>query len=118
MNILYFLLSVVEIVVGVLLPAYATLSLITNKRTPTNDENRKWGTYWILYVVIKIVFGWLSFLPNFLSGILLLIRVAILANLIFGRAYGALDVWENILSKKETWAPLIHQLRNIPFIGK
>jgi len=118
MNILYLLLSVLEIIVGVLVPAYATLSLISKDRKPTEDENRKWGTYWILYVVIKISFEWLSFLPNFLSGILLLIRVAILANLIFGRAYGALDVWKNILSKKETWAPLIQQLRNIPVIGK
>ena len=118
MNILYFLLSIVEIIVGILVPAYATLSLIANQRKPTDNENRKWGTYWILYVVIKITFEWLSFLPNFLSGILLLIRVAILANLIFGKAYGALDVWENILNKKETWAPLIHQLRNLPIVGK
>ena len=118
MNILYFLLSILEIIVGVLVPAYATLSLITKDRKPTEDENRKWGTYWLLYVVIKITFGWLSFLPNFFNGILLLIKVAILANLIFGKAYGALDVWKNVLNKKETWAPIMNQLHNLPFIGK
>jgi len=104
MSFAVFLLSLAELILGVLLPAYASLSLITKGSKPNPEDYTRWGAYWILYVVLKkVVFVALSILPGFLSGILLLLRVAIIAFLVLPQLNGSLFVWNNYLNNKDIW---------------
>ena len=57
MGLITFVLSLLEVILGLILPAYASLSLITGGRKPSSDEYTRWGAYWIIYIILeKIVF--------------------------------------------------------------
>ncbi len=104
MNFAILLLSLAEVILGVILPAYGTLSLLHTGAKPNSEEYKKWGVYWILYVFLKKgVFAVLSLLPSFLSGIFLLLRVTIIAYLVLPQINGSLFVWNNYLNNKDIW---------------
>lgn len=111
------LLSLAEIILGFLLPAYASLSLISKGSKPNSDEYTRWGAYWIIYILLKkVVFGSLCCLPDFLSGILLLVRVAAIAFLVLPQLNGSLFVWNNYLNNKDIWEAVRAKIR--PFVVK
>jgi len=108
------LLSLAEIILGVLFPAYASLSLFIKGSKPSSEDYKRWGAYWILYVLMKKgLFGLLSFLPSFLSGILLLLRVAIIAYLVLPQLNGSLFVWNNYLNNKDVLESMRSNIRKL-----
>jgi len=111
MGFVYFILSVVQFIIGLALPAYASLSLITQRKTPSHDEYARWGTYWILYVALNAIFGCLSCLPNFLSGVLLLIKLVITSYLSLGFFQGSLMIWRNYLSDMKKFEDLKEKVK-------
>jgi len=96
-----FFLKLTEVVAGLAIPAYATLSLINSgKGTPT--EYKKWGSYWIVLAIIKkIIFGLLEFLPSVLAPPLLFIRVCIILYLWLPFTEGSLLIWNKFFGNQE-----------------
>mmetsp|Transcript_24220 Transcript_24220/g.21328 ORF Transcript_24220/g.21328 Transcript_24220/m.21328 type:complete len:121 (+) Transcript_24220:61-423(+) len=81
MGFVIFFLGLVEVVAGYILPAFASLSVISGGKI-NQDEFKKWSTYWIFLVVIqKFIMPLFCFLPVFLSPVLLFLRVLLVIYL-------------------------------------
>lgn len=110
------LLSLAELILGFLLPAYASLSLLSKGSKASSEEYTRWAAYWIIYILLKkVLFASLCFLPDFLSGILLLVRVAAIAFLVLPQLNGSMFVW-NYLNNKDIWEAVRAKIR--PFVVK
>lgn len=82
MAILCLLSGAIEILWCVIMPVIGSLYLISEKHKEENKEKtellKHWCNYWIGYFLLKLVCGFLCFLP-IIGGTLCLLRVALLS---------------------------------------
>jgi len=90
-----------EVVAGVLIPAYASLAIISSGKSNT-EEYKKWGSYWISFAILKkVVFAALNILPSALNPVLLFVRVIAILYLWLPFTNGSLMLWNKFINNQD-----------------
>jgi len=103
MGFLCVLLGAVECVWCVLMPVIGSLHLISAKYKEENKAKsgllQHWCYYWIAYFTLKVLCGFLSFLPGGITGILCAVRILLLGVMASPRLNLTTSVFEHIQSR-------------------
>lgn len=93
------LLSLLELLLGLVIPAYGSFLVLSKGKNGSTEDHKRWGAYWIIMVFLRvIVFQVLDQLPSALSTIVLLIRVLITAYLVLPQTKGSVTLWNKFLA--------------------
>ncbi len=106
MGFLCLLLGAVECVWCVLMPVVGSLHLISAKYKEENKNKpallQHWCYYWIAYFTLKVLCGFLSFLPGGITGILCAARIIALSAMASPKLNFTTAIFEQIQSRTST----------------
>lgn len=97
------LIGFVEFIWCIVMPIIGSLHLISSKYKEDNKNKsgllQHWCYYWVAYFMLRVLFGFLSFLPASITSILCILRVASLSLMASPKLNLTTAIFEQIHSK-------------------
>ena len=93
----------IELIWCFLVPVIGSLYLISSKYHSKNEDKtilwKHWVYFWISFIMLKLSFSMISFLPGFLLGILNLVRILLLSLMVSPKLNLTVNGFEFVLAK-------------------